>query len=237
MAKSKRRKPKFPPSVRRKCLLWCARHCCLCGKNCGLDIELHHLEENLPPREVNRIDNAMPVCYDCHADLERSKANSPRGSKYNIVELKARREQVYEEHTRHMVPIINYGPLNDPNMQFPNVRFHLHNTDGGLPVYAKCRVEIYVSRQLFGTPVRHYSGKKLWTCNPGLVALGWFSLGQGRHLQKDPNYQGPTPDQAQGKDVRLKVYLTIVDPFDREHDRLPVEWFYDWARAMWVYDP
>ena len=234
MAKSNSGTKKFAPKVRQKCLLWCARHCCLCGKNCRLDIEIHHLEDALPVGKLNGIDNAIPVCYQCHADLERSKANSPRGSKYIIEELKARREQIYEEHTRHLVPVLYYGPTKD--LPFPQVQFFIQNTDGSRPVYAKCRVEIYVDGKLLGTPIRHYAGDKCWACNPGLTGVGWFDLSSG-NLKKAPDYKGPSPTDPQVQQVRLRVYMTIIDSLDRGHHRLPAEWYYNRDKKGWTYDP
>ena len=235
MPSRRRPKPKFPPAVRLKCLLWCARHCCLCGKNCGLDIELHHLDESLPLPDLNKIDNAIPVCYYCHADLERSKSGSPRGSKYVIAELKARREQIYEEHTRHLVPVLNYGPVNGTNVRFPKVPFHINNTNGGLCVQVSCTVEILVNGKFYGTPVRHYSGKKLWACNPGLIVTGNFSLVDPRLLVLNAKYKGPAPDAPSAKDVRIRAHMTIIDAYGRGHDRLPVEWYY--RGGSWVFDP
>jgi len=103
MAKSKK---KFSNDVRKKAFLWSARHCCLCSKQCGLDIELHHINPNLDLPDLNNIDNAIPVCYECHSKLEFSRLNSPRGSKYSPQEIKDRRNQIYEEKTRNLVPVM-----------------------------------------------------------------------------------------------------------------------------------
>ena len=35
----------FDEKVRKKVLLWCDRHCCLCRKPCGINIEVHHLTD------------------------------------------------------------------------------------------------------------------------------------------------------------------------------------------------
>ena len=228
-------KKKFSNSVRKKALLWSARHCCLCRKQCGLDIELHHIDPNLDPPELNAIDNAIPVCYECHSKLEFSKFNSPRGSKYSKEEIKDTRDQIYEENTRHLVPIIAYGPTDD--LSFPQVRFFMVNTDGKLNVRVRCKVEIFISGRLFGTPKRHYAGKRIWVCNPGLRVKGWFDLSDPAKLIKDPKYEGILPHEASGKKLRLRVHLNIIDAFEREHDRLPVEWFFNWEKQKWIIDP
>ena len=33
----------FSENDKIKCLLWCNRHCCLCGKACGTNIEIAHI--------------------------------------------------------------------------------------------------------------------------------------------------------------------------------------------------
>ena len=48
-------------------------YCCLCGTNCKLDIELHHLEDDLDLPGLNEIDNALPVCNHCHAESYNQK--------------------------------------------------------------------------------------------------------------------------------------------------------------------
>jgi hypothetical protein len=67
---------------------------CLCGQQCGLDIELDHIDPSFETPALNDTDNAIPVCYLCHAKLEFSRAGSPRGSKFSIAEIKARRDQI-----------------------------------------------------------------------------------------------------------------------------------------------
>ena len=55
----------FSESDKIKCLLWCDRHSCLCGKACGSNIEVHHIT----PKEqggTGDIDDAIPFCFDCH---------------------------------------------------------------------------------------------------------------------------------------------------------------------------
>ena len=183
MAKARTRtsrpRRRFSAKVRRRCLLWSARHCCLCGASCGLDIEMHHIEDDLPSALLNDEDNALPVCYRCHADLERSKHKSPRGSSYVPEEIKARRQQVYEDQTRHLVPALVYQPSVHPNLptktrRFQKVMFQLHNPHGGLPVQVETVVKIYVGGRFYGQPIRHYSGERRWHCNPGISMQGNF---------------------------------------------------------------
>ena len=93
----------FSDEAKKKVLLWSDRHCCLCEKSCGVDIVVAHLNEP----EDNSLDNAIPLCYDCHGKIGRYNPDHPIGTKYKIEELKTRREQIYEKYTSHLVPPIN----------------------------------------------------------------------------------------------------------------------------------
>lgn len=80
---------------------------CLCKKPCGVNIEVHHL---VPENQggTDDLDNAIPLCFDCHSEVMRYNQEHPRGTKYKQDELRPRREQVYEKFTRHLVPPIGY---------------------------------------------------------------------------------------------------------------------------------
>ena len=125
---SRRNTMPFPDKVRLQALLWCDRHCCLCKKACDIHIALHHLN---PESEggSNDIDNAMPLCFDCHAKVEHYNNQHPRGTKYNIKELKERREQVYEEFTRHLVPSVGHQII--PIVQRNRALGESHSPAGG----------------------------------------------------------------------------------------------------------
>lgn len=66
----------FPEADVARLLADCKRHCCVCLRWCGARIHLHHIiprAENGP----DEIDNAIPVCLDCHAEIE-SRSNMGR---------------------------------------------------------------------------------------------------------------------------------------------------------------
>jgi len=84
----------FLPEVRMKVLIRCARICCLCFKQCGTKIEAHHIiseADGAPDAE----DNALPICFDCLADVGNYNENHPKGTKYQPKELHARRDALY----------------------------------------------------------------------------------------------------------------------------------------------
>ena len=70
MVKSKR--IPIPEETRAKLFLWCARHCCFCGKACTTNMELHHINED---SSNNEEDNLIPVRFDCHGELPHKAVN------------------------------------------------------------------------------------------------------------------------------------------------------------------
>lgn len=66
----------------------CHRRCCICHKFCGVKMETHHIE---PGNES--IENAIPVCFECHAEMRLYDDTHPRGRKYQQEELHKHKEQ------------------------------------------------------------------------------------------------------------------------------------------------
>jgi 5-methylcytosine-specific restriction endonuclease McrA len=89
MSEPKKHKHDFSEETRIKVLLWSYRHCCLCGKQCGTKIEVHHI---VPKSRggTSDIDNAIALCFDCHSEVGAYQAAHPKGTKFSEKELKAR---------------------------------------------------------------------------------------------------------------------------------------------------
>lgn len=85
----------FTREVAERVLIRCRRHCCVCGKFCGTKIELHHIEGH----SSNVEDNVLPVCFDCHAEINHYNAAHPRGRKYQPSELKKLRDATFRRFT------------------------------------------------------------------------------------------------------------------------------------------
>ncbi|MFC1563766.1 HNH endonuclease [candidate division KSB1 bacterium] len=70
----------------------CHRRCCICHKFCVTKIETDHIT----PKDQggkNDIDNAIPVCFDCHAEIHTYNDLHPRGRKFSPEELKKHKQQ------------------------------------------------------------------------------------------------------------------------------------------------
>lgn len=203
-----------------KLLLWCARHCCLCGKFAGVGIEIAHLE----PKSSD-IDDAIPLCFDCHAEIGHYNRKHPRGRKYSIRELKARRDQVYEQHTRHLVPPVHFK-LTQAGRTLPDVGFEISNLGNTYPIQARIKINLRQGSGAF-EPIEsdHYNGKYLWNLNPGFIVMVHFGIPPGVIIN---------PEEC----LRAKIEVTLIDIYKREHGLLPVGYIHTlMPQVDWYFEP
>ena len=210
-----------------KCLLWCDRHCCLCGKACGTNIEIAHI---IPKGEVESgdIDNAIPLCFDCHSEIGRYNAEYPKGNKYKPKELKARREQIYEEYTRHLVPPIYFNITqnlsNEQKRDLPDVGIDVKHFGDSLPVKFSVAVQVFHEGKDLGiVNTSQYTGERLWNLNPRFGVQGHFSV---------PDEVGESTGS-----LEIRVKVTVIDQYEREHQLLPLGWIYMRERNSWYLEP
>ena len=74
-------------------LVRCSRCCCICHRYCGVKIELDHIIPQADPASNDGIDNAIPVCFECHAEIHSYNDKHPRGRKFRPEELRKHRDQ------------------------------------------------------------------------------------------------------------------------------------------------
>ena len=86
----------FPERVATEALVLCGRSYCICNKFCGTKIELHHIKQKAYGGD-DTLDNCIPVCFDCHADMGRADPKHPKGKRYSEEELKRHRDGWYEK--------------------------------------------------------------------------------------------------------------------------------------------
>jgi len=207
----------FPEKVKIKCLLWSYRHCCLCGKECGTDIEIAHIEQNTD----NSQDNAIPLCYQCHAEIGKYNKEHPKGNKYRPRELKTRREQIYEKYTMPLVPPVDYqlgAPrtreiyYHEKDPKKPRTGFTITNLGNSYPIKVRIEITTYIGDKKIGpikTPIRpYYSGGLLWNLNPQHTMFGNFAL------KKEWLESSIQPI--------LEVNITLIDIYERQHKLYPM---------------
>ena len=78
-----------------KLLSLCHRRCCICHRFCGVKIETDHIDP-LSEGGTDEIDNAIPVCFECNAEIHSYNEKHPRGRKFLPDELRSHRAQWLE---------------------------------------------------------------------------------------------------------------------------------------------
>jgi len=70
----------------------CHRRCCICHRFCGVKMETDHI---VPKDDDGKddIENAIPVCFECHAEIHSYNDKHPRGRKFTSDELSQHKEQ------------------------------------------------------------------------------------------------------------------------------------------------
>jgi len=210
----------FSPDLRDKLLLWCDRHCCLCKKACDVFIEVHHIDPNGGDDE----DNAIPLCFECHGRVSHYDPKQPIGTKFKSAELKKRREQIYDEFTRHLVPALSYKVYQSGRI-LPDVGLSVLHPGDAPSIQALIVLDTYVNGAIANAdevdPL--YRGGLRWNLNPKQVINGHF----------------PISSEAcqSGVDVRVGVTITMHDCYDRAHALLPVTYAYEPKNNEWWLDP
>ena len=82
----------FSEKVAAEALLLCERCCCICHKFCGKKIELHHIKHKANGGD-DSLENCIPLCFDCHADMGKNDAMHPKGKQYSELELIGHRDR------------------------------------------------------------------------------------------------------------------------------------------------
>jgi len=96
----------FPKDVVDKALVASGRCCCICHKFCGVRIETHHLRP-ISKGGDDSFENCIPLCFDCHAEVEHYNNQHPRGRKFSESELRKHRDvwlEKVEELNTHLPP-------------------------------------------------------------------------------------------------------------------------------------
>ncbi len=94
----------------------CHRRCCVCHRFCGIKMELHHAEHRADGGG-DEIKNAIPLCFECHAEVNHYNDAHPRGRKFTIEELLAHKAQwlaICDKHPESLIAAprdADVGPL------------------------------------------------------------------------------------------------------------------------------
>lgn len=86
----------FSETIKNKAMVACCRRCCICHKFCGNNIEIHHIKARADGGE-DTYENAIPLCFDCHAIVRQYDAKHPKGTRFTEKELKMHRDAWYQK--------------------------------------------------------------------------------------------------------------------------------------------
>lgn len=82
----------FDPADVERLLVACHRRCCVCHRYCGVRMEIDHIVQK-DDRGPDTYDNAIAVCFDCHAEIHHYNPVHPKERRFRPSELKAHRNQ------------------------------------------------------------------------------------------------------------------------------------------------
>ncbi len=85
----------FSDSEVQDLLVRCHRRCCVCHKYCGVKIEIDHIKPRADGGSDD-ISNAIPVCFECHAEIHLYNPEHPKGRRFTPDELRHHRDQWLE---------------------------------------------------------------------------------------------------------------------------------------------
>jgi hypothetical protein len=206
-----------------KMLLWCERHCCLCGKQCGIDIEIAHILSN----QDNRFDNGIPVCYDCHSKMGMYNELHPKGNKISPEEIKQQRELIYEKFTSQYIVPLHYV-ISNTNKNFPDINFTISNLSNFRPIRVKIKLigklnnrnlNLYLTKGL-------YTGEREWNLNPQRQISGHFMI------------QNSRVNNLKDNDIfEIRIIHSQIDVLGREHTFLEDGYIYNHKKNYWYFNP
>lgn len=127
----------FKKSEVAELLAKCKRRCCVCYRFCGVKIELHHIEHKANGGE-DKIENAIPLCFECHAEVNHYNDSHPKGRKFTNEELINHKKQWLEVCKNHPEALISaprdsdVGPLEGMLMELEHNNEVLKLIDEGI---------------------------------------------------------------------------------------------------------
>ena len=87
----------FSQSIADEVFVRCGRHCCLCGTYAGQKMELHHIKQAADGGD-DSIENCIPLCLNCHADVKAYNPRHPKGRKFTETELRGHRDKYFAQY-------------------------------------------------------------------------------------------------------------------------------------------
>lgn len=208
----------FSTAIKQRVMIDTARHCCVCHRYKGIKMEVHHLKQKADGGD-DTYENAIPLCFDCHADAGHFNNRHPRGTKFSVQELLKARDRWYEYvRNNHIVEKLIYSDKIQTS-------YYVLNSFDEL-----CSV---LKHDL--TTVNRYRSRSYLSTNP--ISEQWNRLLQS-HYQ---DYEG-TIDQTliiEGRNFTsveeyVSVYknVSLIDRSSRDHPSYEAKRNVEWSDLM-----
>ncbi len=186
---------------------------------------IHHIDGN---PSNNDQDNLIPVCFDCHGELESYNPEHPVGTKYRFLEIKTRRDQLYEKYTipyvRQIKIDISKYTIDGVMREWGDTSCNVMTLSKDIPVKLRIRVLPFQDGQRIEVDLGElYNGKEPWNVNPSQGIAGHFKL--------------PITADSSPFIFRVEIFWSIIDVLEREHQMLPFSYVWDSPKGNWWYDP
>lgn len=86
----------FSEEIKTKAMIARGRCCCICHKFCGNNMEVHHIKARAEGGQ-DIYENAIPLCFDCHAEVRQYDPKHPKRIKFTEKELIMHRDEWYRK--------------------------------------------------------------------------------------------------------------------------------------------
>lgn len=96
----------FSEEIKIKAMVACGRRCCVCHKFCGNNMEVHHIKAHADGG-ADVFENAIPLCFDCHAIVRQYDTKHPKGIKFTEKELIMHRDSWYKKMEQEDIDSVN----------------------------------------------------------------------------------------------------------------------------------
>ncbi|YAF94537.1 MAG: HNH endonuclease [Nodularia sp. CChRGM 3473] len=109
----------FPGKIKETALVKSRRCCCVCHEQAGLYVEVHHIVQEADGG-ANDLENAIVLCFRCHAEAGHYNPRHPRGTKYSPSELRKHRDAWWKYYENYDYELRPKNHDNHPLNRIPN---------------------------------------------------------------------------------------------------------------------
>lgn len=128
----------------------------------------------------------------------------------------------------HLVPPINFNITQDlsngQKRSLPDVGIDITHNGDSLPVKVSVAAQVFLGKKDLGiVKTSQYTGKRLWNLNPHFGIRGHFQV--------------PSEVVNSTEQIEIRVFVTVIDQFERKHQFLPLAWVYMRDINSWYLEP